>query len=93
VVRVGEEEVRTTEDEAAGVFNGGEEVCGEESENRGDVGGGDGGGEEMRRMVDETGYVGVGEGVRFEECDGGEDVVDGVREREFVGFGVGVDYG
>lgn len=93
MVGIGEEELRATEDEAAGFFSGGKEVVGEEDEDGGDFGGVEGGGEEAGRVVDETGDVGVGEGMRFEESDGGEDVVDGVGEREVVGFGVGVDYG
>lgn len=92
VVGVGEEEFGAAEDEAAGVFGGGEEVVGEEVEDGGDICGVYGGCEEVGRVVDEAGDIGVGEGMRFEESDGGEDVVDGVGEREVVGFGVGVDY-
>lgn len=92
-VGVWEEEPRAAEDEAAWLVGGGEEVAGEELEDGGDVGGVDGGGEEGGAVVGEAGDVGVGEGVGFEEGEGGEDVVDGVGEREVVGFGIGVDYG
>lgn len=63
VVGVGEEEVGTTEDEAAGFFRRSEEVVGEEGEDRGEVCGVEGGGEEFGSVVDETGDVFLGEGM------------------------------
>lgn len=45
----------------------------------------------MGEVAGEAGDVGVGEGMGFEEADGGEDVVDGVGEREVVGLGFWVD--
>ncbi|KAJ1443647.1 hypothetical protein SESBI_00235 [Sesbania bispinosa] len=92
-VSVGEEEFGAAEDEAAGLVGGGAEVAGEEVEDRGDVGGVDRGGEEVGTVLGQAGDVGVGEGMGFEEVEGYEDVVDGVGEREVVGFGFWVDYG
>lgn len=51
MVYVGEEEVRTAEDEAVGVFHTGEEVRCKEGEDGGEGGRGDGGCEEVGRMV------------------------------------------
>jgi len=93
VVYVGEEEVRTTKDKVARVFRSGEEVGSEEGEDGGEGGWGYGGCEEVGRVVDEPGDVGLGEGVGFKECDDGEDVVDGVQVRKVVWFCVGVYYG
>lgn len=88
---VGEEEVGAAEDQTAGFFGRGGELAGEEVEDGSDVGGVEVGGEEVGGEEGESLEIGVGEALGFEEVDGGEDVVGGVGEREFVGFRIGVD--
>jgi len=90
---VGEEQLGASEDELAGLRRGGLNFVGQEAEHGGDVGGDDGGGEELRGEVVEAGDVGVGEGARLEEGESVEDVVDIGGEREVLRFGFGVDYG
>lgn len=45
----------------------------------------------MRAQEGESREIGVGEALGLEEIDGGEDVVDGVGERELLGAGLGVN--
>lgn len=61
-VDVGEEQPGASEDEIARLRRGGREFVGQEGEHGGEVGGDDGGSEELRGEVVEAGDVGVGEG-------------------------------
>lgn len=90
---MGEEEVGAAEDEAAGLGGGSGDVGGEEAKDGGDVGRADGGGEEGGGCGGEAGDVGIGEGLGFEEVEGGEDVAEGVGVGEGEGVVVGWDYG
>lgn len=48
-------------------------------------------GEELRAEEGEPGEIGIGEAPGFEEIDGDQNVIDGIGEREAIGFGLGVN--
>lgn len=87
-LNVGEENLRAPEDQSARFLNGSGYIGGEEMENGGNVGGIKVGSEEVRAEEGQSGEIGVGEALGFEEMDGGKDLVDGVGRAE---PGLGID--
>lgn len=86
-------ECRAPEDQVEGLFEGSGEVGGQEVEDWSNIGGLEGGGEELREEEGKASEVGVGESLGLEEVYGGKDVVDRVRGgRLLIVGGGGVKY-